>query len=79
MLAIVYLLVCLMTGYAICIHVVPEVFSVTGKTYGNKKINVSPVLLWFPASFITGIILVTWTVYILGNVFSTISFISSLK
>lgn len=70
MLAIVYLLVCLMTGYAICIHVVPEVFSVTGKTYGNKKINVSPVLLWFPASFITGIILVTWTVYILGNVFS---------
>lgn len=71
MLAIIYLIVCLLTGYAICMCVVPEVFAAASGTFGKKKVNISPGLLWIPAAFITGILLVTWTVYILGNVFYT--------
>lgn len=71
MLAIIYLIVCLLTGYAICMCVVPEVFAAASGTFGKKKVNISPGLLWIPAVFITGILLVTWTVYILGNVFYT--------
>ena len=70
MLAVIYLLVCLFIGYAIGICFFPELFHATEKTYGKKDIHVSPVLVWLPAIFITGILLVTWTVYILGNCFS---------
>lgn len=71
MLAIIYLVVCLLTGYMVCSCVVPGIFNVTGKSYDKKAIQVSPALVWIPAVTITGILLVTWTVYILGNVFQS--------
>lgn len=70
MLAIIYLLVCLFTGYAIGTCFFPELFHATEKNFWKKDIHVSPFLVWFPAVFITGIILVTWTVYILANCFA---------
>lgn len=69
MLAIIYLAVCLFIGYMVCSCVVPGIFNATEKSYGKKTIYVSPALVWIPAISITGIIMVTWTVYILGNLF----------
>lgn len=69
MLAIIYLAVCLFIGYMVCSCVVPEIFNATEKSYGKKTIYVSPALVWIPAISITGILMVTWTVYILGNLF----------
>ena len=69
MLAVVYLLVCILTGYAVCSYVIPEVFEENAQTFGKKKLRVSPYFLWIPAVTITGLFLVTWTVYLLGNLF----------
>ncbi|MBQ4531124.1 MAG: hypothetical protein IJA36_11060, partial [Lachnospiraceae bacterium] len=69
MLAVIYLVVCLFIGYAIGTCFFPELFHATEKTFWKKDIHVSPILVWFPAVFITGVILVTWTVYILANCF----------
>lgn len=71
MLAIVYLAVCLFIGYMVCSCVVPEIFHVTGKSFSKKTIYVSPALVWVPAVCITGILLVTWSVYIIAHFFST--------
>lgn len=69
MLAIIYLAVCLFIGYMVCSFVVPEIFHITGKTFNKKTIYVSPALVWVPAVSITGILLVTWSVYILAHLF----------
>lgn len=71
MLSLIYLLVCAFTGYAIAIWVMPEIFSGTSTSFGKKKIDVSPILLWIPAVIMTGILLVTWSVYLLANLFYT--------
>lgn len=70
MLALVYLLVCTLIGYAAVIWVIPEIFSGTNTSFIKKKIDVSPILLWIPAVIITGVLLVTWSVYLLANFFS---------
>lgn len=69
MLAIIYLAVCLFIGYMVCSCVVPGIFNATEKSYGKKTIYVSPALVWIPAVSITGILLVTWSVYILAYFF----------
>lgn len=69
MLAILYLFVCILTGYAVCSYVIPEVFEGNGQTFGKKELRVSPCFIWIPAITITGLFLVTWTVYLLGNLF----------
>lgn len=71
MLAIIYLAVCLFVGYVVCSCVVPEIFYITGKTFTKKSIYVSPALVWVPAVSITGILLVTWSVYILAHFFQS--------
>lgn len=70
MLAIIYLAVCLFIGYVACSCAVPEIFHVTDKSFSKKTIYVSPALVWIPAVCITGILLVTWSVYILAYFFS---------
>lgn len=70
MLAVVYLFVCLFVGYAIGKCFIPELFSAARQSFEKKEINVSPVMLWLPAAWIVGILLVTWSVYIIANFFS---------
>ena len=71
MFGLIYLLVCVFTGYAILIWVMPEIFSGTNTSFKKKEIDVSPMLLWIPAIIMTGILLVTWSVYLLANLFRT--------
>lgn len=71
MLAIIYLAVCLFIGYMVCSCVAPELFHATQKSFSKKTIYVSPALVWIPAAAITGLMLVTWSVYILAHFFSS--------
>ncbi len=67
MLGLLYLVVCLLTGISLVSFLCPQMFSENMHSFGKKRIMVSPVLLWMPVSFLTGIIFVTWSVYIVGR------------
>lgn len=69
MLGVLYLLLCLLTGFAILSNVYPVIYTKENKTYSGGEYNVSPFMLYVPATFMTGVFPVTWLVYLLGNVF----------
>lgn len=68
MLALIYLCSCILVGASILYGVSPEIFQKDLSAYNRKKLAVSPVLLWLPASGVTGILLVTWSVYIMARI-----------
>lgn len=70
MFALLYLAICFITGYTILLYIRPQIFKIEKYTYERNKYSVSPFFLWIPAIGITGLFLVTWVVYILGNVLS---------
>lgn len=67
--AILYLIICFLTGYVICFFAVPNMGNITNTTYRNNKIDINKLFLTLPVYFITGTILVTWTTYILAVIF----------
>ena len=71
MLAVSYLFVCLFVGYVIEKCLIPEIFYVTERSFGKKKIKLSAFMVWIPAAWIAGILLVTWSVYIVAHFFSS--------
>ena len=71
MLAVGYLLICLFVGYTIGKSFVPEIFQATVQSFSKKKIKLSSFMVWIPAAWITGILLVTWSVYIVAHFFSS--------
>lgn len=68
MLGVIYLLICLGAGWAVCSYSFPDLANSTRKSYDGRSINLSPYLLLFPAWFITGTLLVTWFVYIVASI-----------
>ncbi|MDE6312104.1 MAG: hypothetical protein K2M46_00485 [Lachnospiraceae bacterium] len=69
MFAFIYLCICVLLGAAVFSYVYPQIFQKDVYAYNRKKVLVSPVLLWFPACAVVGILLLTWTVYILARSF----------
>jgi len=69
MLGLLYLIICFVTGYAVLIYVSPNIFRKDKYNFEKKRYRVSPFFLWLPAIGITGIILVTWLVYIMACIF----------
>ena len=67
MLGLIYLLLCFGVGWAVCSCVFYDLSSHTCKTYDNRNINLSPYLLLIPAWFVTGVLAVTWPVYIIAS------------
>ncbi|MDD5936070.1 MAG: hypothetical protein PUC65_11015 [Clostridiales bacterium] len=67
--AILYLIICFCTGYVICSFAIPNLNQLTKETYHGNSIRINRLLLNLPVYFLTGTILVTWTVYILAVVF----------
>ncbi len=67
MLGLLYLTICLVAGISVVSFLNPKLFSKDMYSFGKKRILVSPVLLWMPVSFLTGIVLLTWCVYIVGR------------
>ena len=70
MLGIIYLLLCFGTGWVICELAFPKLHSISRSSYDNKSINLSPYFLLLPAWFITGVLSMTWLVYIIASVSS---------
>ncbi|MCR5685051.1 MAG: hypothetical protein K6G81_06450 [Lachnospiraceae bacterium] len=73
MLGYIYLTVALLLGYAICETVFPGLKDITHKTYRGQDINLSSLFIRFPAWFVVGTIMITWTAYIGACVFSGFS------
>ncbi|HHT57942.1 hypothetical protein [Herbinix luporum] len=66
MLGIIYLLLCFGVGWAICTYAFPGIYNFTCRTYDNKNIYLSPYLLLLPAWFVSGVLSITWLVYLIG-------------
>lgn len=73
MLGILYLLLCFSVGYAICSYAFGNLSKQTVWSYDNSKIQLSPYLLLLPAWFVTGVLAVTWMVYITASIFANSS------
>lgn len=67
--AVIYLIICVLTGYVLLSLALPELKLVTRTTYQKKEIGLVPQLFLLPVWFVFGTILVTWTTYILACVF----------
>lgn len=72
MLGIVYLILCVGLGYIICRLCFPNLRNFCKNTYGGTEVNLSPVLLFFPACFMFGTIVMTWITYGLACFFAAI-------
>jgi len=67
---ILYLLLCFGTGWAICSFVIPDLYKAAFRSYEGKPIKLSPYMLLIPAWFVTGVLAVTWPVYLVALAFS---------
>ncbi len=66
MLGILYLLLSVSFGWAICCFAFPGLSAITRTDYLKRKIDVSPFILLFPVWYAIGTLALTWSVYILG-------------
>ena len=64
MLAIVYLLLCFLTGYCIIELVFKNIGNLTETTFYGNKINISSMYLRLPAYFVSGVLSITWILYV---------------
>lgn len=69
MLGLLYIALCIGTGLVICSYAFPNLAELTGFDCYKRKIELSPFLIVFPAWFISGVLALTWTVYILACLF----------
>ena len=69
MLAIIYLLLCFLTGYCIIELVFKNIGSLTETTFYGKKIDISSLYLRIPAYFVCGVLSLTWILYITCCIF----------
>ncbi|MDI9510257.1 MAG: hypothetical protein GX319_05220 [Clostridiales bacterium] len=72
MLGIIYLMLCLCLGWAISNFVFPDLDEFTSTTYDNRPIHLSPYLLLIPVWFIIGVLSMTWPVYLIALLASSL-------
>ncbi len=68
--ALLYLALCIFSGYTLCTLFLPVLKAMGEKSFSGREINLSSYLYLFPAYFLTGTLFVTWAVYLLALVFS---------
>ena len=71
MLGIIYLLLCFLTGYGIIELLFKNFGSTAHKTFSGKDTDLSSAFILLPAYFITGVLVMTWPLYILAYLFRT--------
>ena len=69
MLGIFYLVLCFLTGFCIIETVFKNFGALTESSFYGKKINISSMYLRLPAYFVTGVLSVTWLLYIFCCIF----------
>lgn len=73
MLGLLYIVLCFGLGRAICLYAFPNLELEAYRDYYKQRIRISPFMLVFPAWFISGVLALTWTVYILAYIFRDMS------
>ncbi len=68
--AILYILLCILTGYCLCSNLLPQLKSIGAKSFGGKAINLSDWLVLLPAWYLIGTLFVTWFAYLLALIIS---------
>ena len=71
MLGIIYLLLCFLTGYGIIELLFKNFGSTAHKTFSGKDTDLSSAFILLPAYFITGVLVMTWPLYILAYLVRT--------
>lgn len=66
MLGFLYLFLCFGVGWVICTYAFPDLGRRTAETYDHGMLHISPYLLKLPAWFITGVLSLTWPVYLIA-------------
>ena len=69
MLGVLYLLICMTTGYVLCTYCLPDLESITETTYRRKPLGLNRGFVLLPAWFFSGTLVVTWTSYLLAYLF----------
>ena len=70
MFGVIYILVCLLTGFAITENVIGTYDRAVLRNVKKNKTSVSSFFIKFPLYYVTGTLSVTWTVYISACIFS---------
>ena len=68
MIGVLYLLLCMIAGFALVLLLVPRVMQRKVLTVAGERAR-NPFFALFPACFLSGTALVTWLVYIVGCAF----------
>ncbi len=69
MIGLLYLVLCFLLGWAICIYAFPKLRQLVETDGFKRKISVSPYILLFPVWYVTGTMALTWTTYLLAYLF----------
>ncbi len=69
MLGLIYLILCFMFGYVLCLLAFPKLASLTDTSYSGEKIRLCPLFLQLPVWYLCGALPMTWLTYALGYLF----------
>ncbi len=69
MLAVIYLILCMTTGFVIISFAAPKLSELTETTFRGKPLKLCKAFLLLPAWFVSGTLAVTWTTYIAAYLF----------
>ena len=69
MLGLIYLLICMTTGYVLCTYLLPDLEKITETTFRGNAIRLNRGFVLLPAWFVSGTLTVTWTTYLLAYLF----------
>ena len=64
MLGLLYIVLCMLTGYAVCTTYFPELKRIGEKCYNGKALGLRSLFAEIPAYYFSGTLLVTWFVYL---------------
>ncbi len=74
MLGILYLVISIFTGYHFLKRFIPGIFSISEtRSFFGKPVKLDNWMVTLPASFLTGTLLMTWSVYLCSYAFHTIA------
>jgi len=69
MLGILYILLSFLTGYSILELLFKNFGSIVDKTFGRRELGLSGYFIRLPAYFVTGVLSMTWPLYIIAYIF----------
>lgn len=73
MMALIYLFICMTTGYVLCTYLLPDLEKITETTFRGTAIKLNRGFVLLPAWFFSGTLVVTWTSYLLAYLFQRVT------